>query len=536
VRGWAVWQVPRNYENPGSGDRVGQLARRNIFIVGRSKSIQLLETIPGDCSNPWIKLANTIRSQVRTSLAPLKERENGQAAAILASLVIGDYTGLNTATREAFQNTGTFHVLVVSGLHVVWIAGLLLRFFKYVFLPERIRYLLTALVILAYTCVVGFQASITRCLWYSFVSCPHAFSPCRCVEYSLCCGSYSACGRTDWLFEIGFQLSFLSVMAIAWTAIPAINAFLKPLWEPMQHCGGSDRLFLQPGSWQRRGRTLRTRCELFVEEISDCHFPKTSSGLLCLCRGIASAGLAIGGMIAISLSVQLWIEPLLAYTFNRMSWIGPLANIGIVPLSSLALAAGIMSALATFIGSTALIPVAGVCASLLLSATAAIAQIPGAWQRCPTPSGLWVLTGMLLLLAWGWFGWRKFWIPSLYILVLLACLAYGSSLIPESFLSKVPLRAFQANNEPWPRGYPLALSFWMWEKETRLLSAFRIRASGFSMPRPVGLDAHEERLRLRHRRISRRYLWHMWFTKLDRVILSHTDSDHVEESRLSCKF
>ena len=149
--------------------------------------MRLLETIPGDCANPWTKLANAFRNRVRTSLVSIQNKENGQQSAILASLIIGDYTGLQMTTREAFQNTGTFHVLVVSGLHVVWITGLLLAFFKFILIPERIRYLLAAFALLD----VHMRCRISGKHYTMFVdiyfvfSRPPAFSQSRSFKHSL---------------------------------------------------------------------------------------------------------------------------------------------------------------------------------------------------------------------------------------------------------------------------------------------------------------------------------------------------------------
>ena len=97
------------------------------------------------------------------------------------------------------------------------------------------------------------------------------------------------------------------------------------------HSGKPERLFLHPGSWHRRGRWLRTQCEILVEEVADARPRLPSQMLLWICRGIGGAGLAITGMILTSVSVQLWLEPLLAFNFNRMSWISPLANLVMVP-------------------------------------------------------------------------------------------------------------------------------------------------------------------------------------------------------------
>jgi competence protein ComEC len=533
VRGWAVWQVPQNYKNPGATDRVGSLARRDIFIVGRSKSMRLLETIPDDCSNPWTKLANAFRNQVKTSVVSIQNKEHGQQSAILASLIIGDYSGLQTSTREAFQNTGTFHVLVVSGLHVVWITGLLLGFFKFIMIPERIRYLFAALVILAYTCVVGFQASITRCLWIFilYLIGRLIFRKADPLNILLATALILLATEPDWLFEPGFRLSFLSVTAIALTANPIVQIYLKPLWEPMKYCGITDRLFLIPGKWQRRGRTLRTKCELFIEELTDRYFPKLSGSLFWMCRRIASIGLTVGSMIVISISIQLWIEPLLAHDFNRISWIGPLANIVIVPLSSLALASGMIGSLATIIGSTIFIHIGGVLASLLLSIASHIARIPGAWQRCPTPSEAWVLAGIALLFIWGFFEWRKSRVPCFYIFVLLACLSLGSVPIPDNLLNKGPLKAFHEKQELWSKGSPLlkivfldvgegdSIVIRLPNSQIWVLDAGGLRISPALEDSAYAFDIGEA--------VVSRYLWSQWFTRLDRLILSHTDSDHA---------
>jgi competence protein ComEC len=535
IRGWAVWQVPRNYENPGSSDRAGLLTRRGILVLGRIKSTRLLEKISGGCSNPWTKLASATSSHVHKSLDPIANFENGQPAAVLASLVIGDYSGLNNTTREIFQNSGTYHVLVISGLHVAWIAGLLLHFFKCICLPERLRYLMAAFVILLYTCVVGFQASITRCLWMFllYLTARMIFRRADAVNVLLAAALILLVAQPNWLFETGFQLSFLSVMAIAMTAIPATQKYLKPLWDPLIHAGKEERLFLLPGSWQRRGRWLRTRCEILVEEITDSRPCLPAQTLLWICRGIGGAGLAITGMILTSVSVQLWLEPLLAFSFNRMSWISPLANLVIVPFSSVVLAAGITASLANglpFFGS-ALIALAGSLASHLVHWAALITTMRGAWQRCPTPSPVWVLGGILLLLIWSFFEWHWFWIPCVYIVTLLAFLAC-SSMPLWSGLYREGRDILRNPYAPiWERNASI-LSFTFLDvgegdsivicfpdKRIWLLDAGGLRLAPSYEENSYAFDIGEA--------VVSRYLWQKWIPQIDRLILSHADQDHA---------
>ena len=531
IRGWATWRVPRNFGNPGSADRAGILARKEIFIIGRAKSPQLLETIPGDCSNFWIRAANYARNRVRTKSISSEGGANGVPAAILASLVIGDYSGLTNEIREAFQNSGTFHVLVVSGLHVAWIAGLLLRFFKFIGLPERLRYLLAAMAILGYTCIVGFQASITRCLWVFvlYLVGKMLFRHANAANVLFSAALILLVAEPDWMFDLGFQLSFLSVAGIVLTSVPAMDGYLKPLWDPMRHTGDSGRIFLQPGGWHFRGRTLRVRCELLAEDMADRFMPKAAPLLYWVCRRIAGSGFAISNVLVLSLSVQLWIEPLLAYHYNRISWIAPLANIVIVPLSSATLAAGILASLAPSVCDSLFIKSAEVLASLLVSSASAIADLPGAWQRCPTPSAPWAGACIGLLFLWTFLKWRRFWVPCACIAVLVSYLACASLFPAHPLLT--PMR-FRDSDRNTALRTASALSFTFLDvgegdcivirfpdSRAWVLDAGGLRLTPAQEDSAYAFDIGEA--------VVSRYLWHTWALRLDRVILSHTDMDHA---------
>ena len=529
IKGWAAWRIPRNFRNPGSIDRAGSLARRGIFIIGRVKSHRLLEIFPGACSNPWTKLATTISSGVRRSLEPIRKMDNGQPAAVLASLTIGDYSGLSTNTREVFQNCGTFHVLVISGLHVAWITGLLLLCLKLIRVPERIRYLLAAGAILLYTCVVGFQASITRCLWIFmlYLIGRTIFRRVDSINILFSAALILLVAEPDWVFETGFQLSFLSVMAIVMTAVPVIDIYLKPVFDPLRNSGNSNRLFFQSGSLHRFGRNLRARCEMIIEALSDRLPPFIARIFYFVCRSAARTGLTVGSVVIASLSVQLWLGPLLALNFNRISWIAPLANLSIVPFSSIVLAAGMFASLSSnlpFVGPV-LIQFAGKLASVLLSHAASIAAIPGTWQRCPTPSPVWVLSCILLLFLWGFFKWRRSWTPCICILILLGCLACGA--VPDI---RPLIRQNRKNERRLDAASFLSFTFLdVGEGDSAVIrfpngQQWVLDAGGHWLSPVQGDTAYAFDI---GESVVSRYLWHGWTTKLDRLILTHSDLDHA---------
>ena len=529
VRGWAVWRHPRNYENPGSEDRATRLARRGVFVLGRAKSFQLIETLPGDCAGSTDRFANAVRGRVRESLAVIRPESSGggkdvQRRAILASLVIGDYSGLSAETRASFQNAGAFHVLVVSGMHVAWIAGTLFYISRRLFIPERFCLIPTALAVFAYAFVVGSQASITRCLWVFilFTVGRLLFRRAGAMNILFAAALVLLTWNPDWIMETGFQLSFLSVAAIILTASPAIDGFLRPLFDPLRNCGRDARIFTQRGRKHRIGRLIRTRGELFAEALTDRFFPWALSGIHWFFRNAGSVAFAIASTIVVSASVQLWIEPLLAHYFNRLSWIGLMSNIVIVPLSSITMLAGIVGAVASLAGVKTVAMLAGSSAGLLSGVAEAFTRIPGAWQRCPTLPGACVLTGILLFFAWGLFQWRRRWIPCLYVGILLACAASGIAPLPE---------LFQSVNAPWHKDDPvLKLTFLDVGQGDAIVIRFpnglvrTLDAGGFynfqaDSERAFGFDIGEA--------VVSRYLWHEWTSALDSVAISHTDSDHV---------
>ncbi len=535
IRSWAVWKLPGNFENPGSTDRVLSLARRGIFLSGRIKSPRLMESVSPDSSNPLIPFVNAVRRQVRETLEPVRNGGNRRAAAILACLLVGDYSALDNETREMFQNAGAFHILVVSGLHVAWIAGVWLMLAESLRMPERFRYLSAAGIILFYAEIVGFQAGIIRCLWMFllYLAGRLILRTADAANIIFSAALILLAAHPDRLHQTGFQLSFLSVSAIVLTALPAINRWVKPALAPLKNAGNPDRLFLEPTPVYRWGRRLRTGFELFAEWASDA-LPFRVSGMFFVVSRIAAyTGIAVGSMILLSISVQIWIAPLIAYYFNRISWIAPLSNPIIVPFASLTLASGILAATASdiaFCGSTP-VNLAAISASFLLKLTGHINSIPGSWQRCPTPPAPVILAGILLLFLWKFFRWKRFWIPCGFSFVLLAVTAFGSSTIYKTLRHEIrDIIPAAITGRGLTRNSCLSLTFLdvgegdsivirFPNERLWILDAGGLRRAPSGEDSRGGLDTGEA--------VVSRYLWHKWAGNPDRVILSHTDIDHA---------
>src|SRR5579872_2569925 len=106
--------TPRNFGNPGAFDYKGYLADRGILALGSAKTEQV-ETLPGTVGGR----ARLWRSQVhRSVLEKIHSLWPPPQAALMDAMVVGEDSFIERDTRVDFQRSGTYHILVVSGMNV----------------------------------------------------------------------------------------------------------------------------------------------------------------------------------------------------------------------------------------------------------------------------------------------------------------------------------------------------------------------------------------------------------------------------------
>ncbi|SDY30724.1 ComEC/Rec2 family competence protein [Hymenobacter psychrophilus] len=154
--------------------------------------------------------------------------------ALASALVLGLKDDVDQQTKEAYANTGTTHIMAVSGLQVgllfgavSWLLGLL---------PGRrgpVMRLVTALVGLAviwsYAFLTGLSASVLRAaVMFSFLIVARAFGRQTSMYNLLAVAAFFLlCYDPYLLCDVGFQLSFLAVLSIVYLQ-PRIAAWLQP--------------------------------------------------------------------------------------------------------------------------------------------------------------------------------------------------------------------------------------------------------------------------------------------------------------------
>jgi competence protein ComEC len=82
-------------------------------------------------------------------------------SSLLAGILLGVDTGLTRELQQAFKNTGTAHIIAISGFNISIIAGIFFAFFSK-FLGDRRGAVLAILGIVLYTFIVGADAAVVR--------------------------------------------------------------------------------------------------------------------------------------------------------------------------------------------------------------------------------------------------------------------------------------------------------------------------------------------------------------------------------------
>ena len=208
----------------------------------------------------------------------------GDAYAVVAAMALGDKSALTHEIRDTYSVSGASHVLALSGLHLGIIYGLL-----WLLLPHRrwpaVSQTVILIAIWLYVLLVGMPVSVVRSAVmltvYGILSIAHR------NKMSVNALAFTAIvmllWNPEWLFDIGFQLSFMAVLAIL---------LFVPVFEDM-----FSAQYLQEHRWIRR----------------------------------------VWGLTAVSVSAQIGVAPLIAYYFGRLSTYFLLTNFIVLPAAYLIL-------------------------------------------------------------------------------------------------------------------------------------------------------------------------------------------------------
>jgi ComEC/Rec2-related protein len=219
---------------------------------------------------------------------------------LLWAMALGWKTALTDDVSEPFMRSGTMHIFAISGLHIALIAQILMSLLRVLQLPRGVCGLIVIPLIWFYTAATGWQPSAIRStIMMTVIILGWALErPSNLLNSLAASGFIIVLWQPQQLFQASFQLSFFVVLSIG---------LLMPHFEKLRQ-----RIFnrdpLLPADALPRWR-----------------------------RWIEPPVMAVATSLATSLAAWIGSLPLIAWYFHMVTPVSLLANLLVVPLSSLAL-------------------------------------------------------------------------------------------------------------------------------------------------------------------------------------------------------
>ena len=519
-------RLPERYRDPGAWQYADYLLSQSIAAHGsaHASKLRVLAHDPATAScrllaaQAWAssRLTHFAASPANRHL-PALLRLSPDDTGMLAAMLFGDRTGLNHQLRLGFERTGSFHLFVVSGMHVALVAGLLwwalrrLRLRGSQIFSDAAATLLTIPAIIAFALLTGFGAPVQRALAMTTIFLlARLLSRERSVLNAL---GAAALVTLLWsphaLFEASFQMTMLAIIAIAGIAIPLGERNLLAWANATRKLNDLrlDQTFPPPLA------QLRVSLRLWADALTTLAGPMAARAFLALLRLAANAA----ELVLIGIVAELVMALPMAIYFHRATLFALPANMASIPLLGVLMPAAILTFVATLVSPWLAIIPSAMTALLLHAITFAIghiSRVPLADARVPPPSALVIAAAIV---AWAFCLWATRrsprWAIAAAIVLPLTTLAI---LWPEPAVrspNQLELTAIDV-------GQGDSLLLIGGEGRTMLIDAGGPTGSVLEAASATSaFDVGEE--------VVAPYLWSRRIRRLDTLVLSHAHSDHM---------
>jgi competence protein ComEC len=279
----AVYPIPKAF-NPYQFDYSKYLKKQNVFhqIYTRENQIKIIQTH---------KTIDFYIENLRKNLSKSFDIHHFEpkTKGIIDALILGQRLELDKETITDYSNAGVIHILAISGLHIsiiYFFIVFLLKPLKRMKFGAEIQLLIVLGILWLFALLTGLPASVTRAVTlFSFISIGNYFNQPKAIYNALAISAFLILlVKPNAIFDIGFQLSYAAVLSIV-----LFQPFYKKFY--------------------------------FTDNKIVVYFIDT---------------------ILVSLAAQIGVLPLSLYYFNQLPLLFLLANLVIIPLSSLVLIAGIV--------------------------------------------------------------------------------------------------------------------------------------------------------------------------------------------------
>ncbi len=543
VRVMTVLNRADNFRNPGVSTFTEYLDQQGYDATGFIKSTLLFERLDDDRVFLPLFLLYDWRRRIELELYA---KFSASTASVLDAALLGNRHNLPQSTAERFREGGTFHVLVISGLHISFIGGLMFFLARRITRRKMVQVLVSNAALWCYTFAVGAQASVVRAaLMFTLVICaPMVFRRNGSLNGLGAAALLLLVRHPADLFNPAFQLTFMSVLAIAILAWPLLQRMQEiGSWRPTRatpyppDCRFWLRTLCEALFWSQRRWTDELRVTNYSYRLFK-HAMALTLERFHLQRFVRHSFAAV----VISISVQVILLPFLIIYFHRLSLAATVLNIGVglmMALLAIVAVAALLLAQASVSLATPLISLANGLNWLMVHSVDPLAKAGLDSFRLPEYSGwpaavygLYYLPFVFLvglLRHWSAFTFPKAQSQRFWLL----CAPYLG--LTQAFALSVlvfhPLSAGRPDGrlhiEFLDVGQGDSALLTMPDGRTLLIDGGG-RPNFFRQSGPDEEDDFQQDRRSIGEAVVSEYLWWRGFDRIDYILPTHADADHID--------
>jgi competence protein ComEC len=319
----------RNYRNPGAFDYEGYLRDNGISVLGSAETSDAeasnIERLPG-FSGSRIELW---RTRIHASIvAKIHQLWPASQASLMDAMVLGEESFLRNATRTEYQRSGTYHVLVVSGMNLSILAFAIFWTLRQFRVDPAVAAIATVVVSFAYAFVVGIGPPVWRAalMLATYLGARLLYRERNMMNAIGAAALGVLVADPHALFGASFQLTFLAVFIIAGIGSPILERTTLPYARGLRLLpAASYDLHVAPGVAQ-----FRLDLRLITGRLSRFIGSRLSLALPAVLMRVA---IGLGELLFISALMQAGLALLMAYHFHRATTMGMPANLAVIPLT-----------------------------------------------------------------------------------------------------------------------------------------------------------------------------------------------------------
>lgn len=315
-------QLAEGERNPGAFDYHAYLRANNMSALFFCPDSAPLWHQSPNAAFSFARWVARVAAWIERCLATFS---SGQERALLKGLLLGRIEELDASIMENFARTGFIHVLSVSGLHVGFIALMLVLAASLLRIPPRRQWPPIVLALAFYAALTGLDPPIVRAtIMASVILYGRAHERDTSLPNDLSIAAlFILWFQPLQFFQLGFQLSFAAMFGLAYLHRPLLLVFAR----------------------FRKWRALRWAYALLIA----------------------------------SVAAQLATLPVLVVTYGRLPFAAILGNVIVIPLSFMAVAMAALACLFAPVSSFVMHAygvIAELSAAAMIACTNALALIP----------------------------------------------------------------------------------------------------------------------------------------------------------------